>query len=118
MNRHGILVDLEHVNDDTMSDALHAARAPVMFSHSSARALSHHSRNVPDSILRLVAPNGGIAMVNFNPGFVSEGVRGYEDSLEPRVRALKAAGNDKAAICETIRERRGAAPQRHGSRSG
>src|SRR2546430_17192619 len=54
MNRVGILVDLSHVNDGTMSDALHATRAPVMFSHSSARALAHHSRDVPDSILRLV----------------------------------------------------------------
>src|SRR5881409_3536648 len=102
MNRLGIMVDLSHVNDGTMSDALHAARAPVMFSHSSARALSHHSRNVPDSILRLVAPNGGIVMVNFNPGFVSEAVRVYEDSLEPRVRALKAAGTDTAAIRDSL----------------
>src|SRR2546427_8310824 len=49
----------------------HATRAPVMFSHSSARALAHHSRDVPDSILRLVPANGGIVMVNFNPAFVS-----------------------------------------------
>src|SRR2546426_1038315 len=111
MNRLGILVDLSHVNDGTMSDALHAARAPVMFSHSSARALSHHSRNVPDSILRLVAPNGGIVMVNFNPGFVSEAVRVYEDSLEPRVRALKAAGTDTAAIRDSLRTWRARAPK-------
>src|SRR5437773_884870 len=111
MNRLGILVDLSHVNDATMSDALHAARAPVMFSHSSARALSHHSRNVPDSILRLVAPNGGIVMVNFNPGFVSEAVRVYEDSLEPRVRALKAAGTDTAAIRDSLRTWRARAPK-------
>src|SRR5207244_141798 len=92
MNRLGILVDLSHVNDGTMSDALHAARAPVMFSHSSARALTHHARDVPDSILRLVPPNGGIVMVNFNPGFVSEAVRGDEDRLESRARAVGAAG--------------------------
>src|SRR6266516_2991582 len=90
MNRLGILVDLSHVNDATMSDALHAAHAPVMFSHSSARALTHHPRDVPDSILRLVPANGGIVMVNFNPGFVSEAVRVYDDSLEPRARALRA----------------------------
>src|SRR3989475_13301882 len=71
MNRVGILVDLSHVNDGTMSDALHAARAPVMVSHSSAPAPAHHSRDVPDSILRLVPANGGIVMVNFNPAFVS-----------------------------------------------
>src|SRR5881628_394063 len=111
MNRLGILVDLSHVNDGTMSDALHAARAPVMFSHSSARALSHHSRNVPDSILRLVAPNGGIVMVNFNPGFVSEAVRVYEDSLESRARALKATGTDSAATRDSLRTWRARAPK-------
>src|SRR6267378_2195376 len=84
MNRLGILVDLSHVNDATMSDALHATRAPLMFSHSSARALTGHARDVPDSILRLVPKNGGIVMVNFNPGFVSEAVRLYEDSTEAR----------------------------------
>jgi len=51
MNRLGMLVDLSHVNDQTMSDALHTSRAPVIFSHSSARALTNHARDVPDSIL-------------------------------------------------------------------
>src|SRR6266513_4922209 len=55
MNRLGMLVDLSHVNDQTMSDALHTSRAPVIFSHSSARALTNHARDVPDSILKLVA---------------------------------------------------------------
>src|SRR5213075_2113002 len=68
MNRLGMLVDLSHVNDQTMSDALHASRATVVFSHSSARALANHPRNVPDSILKLVAANRGVVMVNFNPG--------------------------------------------------
>ncbi len=103
MNRLGILVDLSHVNDGTMSDALHATRAPVIFSHSSARALTHHARDVPDSILRMMPANGGIVMVNFNPGFVSEAVRVYEDSLEPRARALRAAGLDSAAISDSVR---------------
>src|SRR3989475_2350773 len=111
MNRLGILVDLSHVNDGTMSDALHAARAPVMFSHSSARALSHHSRNVPDSILRLVAPNGGIVMVNFNPGFVSEAVRVYADSLESRARALRAAGIDSATLRDSSKAWQARAPK-------
>src|SRR5216110_406541 len=111
MNRLGILVDLSHVNDGTMSDALHAARAPVMFSHSSARALTHHPRDVPDSILRLVPANGGIIMVNFNPGFVSEAVRVYDDSLEPRARALKAAATDSAAIRDSLKVWRARAPK-------
>src|SRR6266513_897470 len=103
MNRLGIVVDLSHVNDATMSEALHTTRAPVMFSHSSARALTGHARDVPDSILRLVPSNGGIVMVNFNPGFVSEAVRVYEDSMEARARALRAAGVETTSIAESTK---------------
>ena len=103
MNRAGMLVDLSHVNDQTMSDALHASRAPVIFSHSSARAISHHARNVPDSILRQVSANGGIVMVNFNPGFISEAVRVYEDSMNSWARALRAGGADSATRADSMR---------------
>src|SRR5216110_162283 len=103
MNRLGIVVDLSHVNDATMSDALHMTRAPVMFSHSSARALTGHARDVPDSILRLVPKNGGIVMVNFNPGFVSEAVRVFEDSMATRARALRAAGGETTSIAESTK---------------
>jgi membrane dipeptidase len=72
MNRIGMLVDLSHVSPEVMRAALKIAAAPVIYSHSSARALVDHPRNVPDDILRLVAANGGIVMVNFNPGYVSE----------------------------------------------
>src|SRR5438034_4587397 len=74
MNRLGMLVDISHVSPGTMSDALNVAEAPIILSHSSARALTDHVRNVPDSILRRLPSNGGVVMVAFIPSFVSEPV--------------------------------------------
>ncbi len=71
MNRIGMLIDISHVAPATMKAALAASKAPVMFSHSSARALVDHPRNVPDDVLRLLGANGGIVMVNYAPGYVS-----------------------------------------------
>ncbi|MFG2601279.1 dipeptidase [Streptomyces sp. NPDC048462] len=87
MNRTGMLVDLSHVAATTMRDALRTSTAPVMFSHSSARAICDHPRNIPDDVLAQLPANGGIAMATFVPKFVLPEAVAWTKSADENMRA-------------------------------
>lgn len=93
MNRLGMLVDVSHVSDKTMSDVLDVSTAPVIASHSSARALDSHPRNIPDDLLRRIAKNGGVVMVNFYTVFIDQKAydadKQRDQKLKPQLDALK-----------------------------
>lgn len=93
MNRLGMLVDISHVSDETMNDVLDSSSAPVIASHSSARALANHPRNIPDEVLRRIARNRGVVLVNFYPNFIDQKAidasRARAERLKPQLESLR-----------------------------
>ena len=102
LNRIGVFADISHVSPDAMLDTLHVTRAPVIFSHSNARAIDPHARNVPDEVLRLMPANGGVVHVNFIREFVSPGDAAWQARRTAALRDLHLRFDTDAAINQHI----------------
>ncbi|MEO6444522.1 MAG: dipeptidase [Gemmatimonadaceae bacterium] len=103
MNREGIIVDISHVSPKVMHDVLDVSESPVMFSHSSAKALTNHQRNVPDDVLARLKKNGGVVMVTFIPTFVSQGVADWEDAALALRKGTPALADMERILAEYAR---------------
>jgi membrane dipeptidase len=109
MNRVGMMVDISHVSDKTFYDAIAVSQAPVIASHSSARAISHHVRNMTDDMMRALAKNGGVIQINYESSFLSEDYRVASEQqsgdVVTRLAAMskKCGGDEACSTLETAR---------------